>query len=87
MFHTPPGSRASASVWQFHQKETVQGSGDEQMTFWNRKPGEDINKKVPLNPRDTGLIEHHESDEQETVHYYPGEHMPHPDDFDKEEID
>lgn len=58
------------------------------MTFWNRKPGEDINKKVPLNPRDTGLIEHHESDEQneETVHY-PGEHMPHPDDFDKEEID
>ena len=56
------------------------------MTFWNRKPGEDINKKVPLNPRDTGLIEHHESDE-ETVHYYPGEHMPHPDDFDKEEID
>lgn len=32
------------------------------MTFWNRKPGEDVNKKVPeLNPRDMGLIEHHES--------------------------
>lgn len=62
LFHTPPSSRETVTLRGTDQEETVQGSGDEQMTFWNRKPGEDVNKKVPeLNPRDMGLIEHHES--------------------------
>ena len=32
------------------------------MTFWNRKPEEDLSKKKPLNPRDLGIITHHEKD-------------------------
>lgn len=31
------------------------------MTFWNRKPEEDLSKKKPLNPRDLGMITHHEA--------------------------
>tara|TARA_B110000438_G_scaffold3908_1_gene3913 strand:+ start:7426 stop:7629 length:204 start_codon:yes stop_codon:yes gene_type:complete len=31
------------------------------MTFWNRKP---VDKRKTLNPRDNGMIEHHEEKEE-----------------------